>query len=321
MLLHLQHACEMLLKAALIQRRINIFDDSGRTFSMEKCANLAKQHCGVTDGEAGVMRAIDSLRNAEQHWIVFAAEDVLYVHVRGLVTAFDDVLKRFFEDELTAHLPARVLPISTQPPKDIAFLVDREFNKVGELLAPGRRARDEARGRIRTLLAMEAHTASEVAVSEKDIDRIESAIRSGKVLNQVFPRLATLDMTTSGDGINVRVHFTKKQGAPVKFVSGDDPEEAGAVRELDISKKFYLPAAKLARKLGLTGPKSVALRRHLGIDHDTECAHEFVFGKSRFLQFSDNALRRMKDALESVDMKAVWEAQRPRKSIGVPAAA
>lgn len=42
MLLHFQHACEMLLKAALVQQRVNIFDGSGRSFSLEKCANLAK---------------------------------------------------------------------------------------------------------------------------------------------------------------------------------------------------------------------------------------------------------------------------------------
>ena len=60
-LLHFQHACEMLLKAALIQKSVKIFDLSGRTFSLEKCANLAKQNCGITDGEAGLMRALPVL--------------------------------------------------------------------------------------------------------------------------------------------------------------------------------------------------------------------------------------------------------------------
>jgi hypothetical protein len=309
-LLHFQHCCEMLTKAALVQQRVNIFDASGRTFSLEKCANLAKQHCGITEGEAGLMRAVDSLRNAEQHWFLRIDEDVLYLHARGVVTAVDDILKRSFEDDLSRHLPARVLPVSTQPPSDIDFIVDREFRKIGELLAPGRRARDEARGRIRALLAMESHTTEEVAVSEKDITRIEKAIRAGKQVGQVFPRLGTLATTRGGDGINVTVHFTKKQGAPVRFVSGDDIEEAGAIRELDLSRKYYLPATKLAEKIGLTGPRSTALRRHLGIDTDKDCAHEFVFGKSRFLQFSDNAARKMKEAAEAEDMDAIWKAYR-----------
>jgi hypothetical protein len=315
-LLHFQHACEMLLKAALIQKRVNIFDGSGRTFSLEKCANLAKQQCGVTEGEAGLMRAIDSLRNAEQHWLLWTDEEVLYLHARGLVTTVDDILKRFFEDDLASHLPTRVLPVSTQAPKDIDFIVDREFRKIGELLAPGRRARDEARGRIRALLAMESHVVDEIAVSEKDITRIENAIRSGKATGQVFPRLGTLATTTSGDGINITVHFTKKQGAPVRFVSGDDTEEAGAIRELDLSKKYYLPAAKLAAKVGLTGPRSTALRQHLGIDGDKDSAHEFVFGQSRFLQFSDNAVRKMRDAIGSEDMNAIWDEYKKKRGFG-----
>ena len=32
--------------------------------------NLAKTHCKLTDGEAGVMRTTDSLRDAEQHWML-----------------------------------------------------------------------------------------------------------------------------------------------------------------------------------------------------------------------------------------------------------
>lgn len=93
-LLHLQHACEMLLKSALIQGRIGTFDKTGRSYGFERCVNLARMHCGLTDGEAGVMRAIDSLRDAEQHWILLTEEDVLYLHARGLVTAIDELLKR-----------------------------------------------------------------------------------------------------------------------------------------------------------------------------------------------------------------------------------
>ena len=319
-LLHLQHTCEMLLKGALIQKRVGIFDKAGRSYGFEKCVNLAKMHCGLTDGEAGVMRAIDSLRDAEQHWIIVTEEDVLYLHARGLVTAIDEVLKRVFDDDLTSHLPVRVLPISTEPPGE--FLVDREFCRIAELLAPGRRARDEARGRIRTLLAMESHVVDEVAVSEKDITRIENAIRTGKGPGDVFPRLSTLAAEVSGDGIQVKVHFTKKQGAPVRFVSGDDPEEAGAVRELDLGKKFHMRATELAKRSNLTPPKAAALRNHLGIDEDRQCTYTFEFGKTKIPCYSDNAARKMKDALGDVDMDSVWQAYRAKSGFGGrPAAA
>lgn len=301
----------MLIKASLIQSQAMIFDKSGRSFGFEKCVNLAKMHCGVTDGEAGVMRTVDSLRDAEQHWIVVLEEDMLYLHVRALVTVVDDILKRVFDDDLSSHLPVRVLPVSTEPPGDVDFLVDREFGKIGVLLMPGRRARGEARGRIRTLLAMESHVVDEVAVSEKDITRIERAIRTGKCADEVFPRLSTIATETTGEGIQVKVHFTKKQGAPVRFVSGDDPTEAGAVRELDLQKKFHMMPTDLARRLKLTPPKAAALRRHLRIDDDEQCVHTFVFKGSKFPCYSDNAARRMEQALGEVDMQAVWNANRP----------
>jgi hypothetical protein len=66
-------------------------------------------------------------------------------------------------------------------------LMDREYRHIAELLAPNKRARDEVRGRIRTLLAMEAHVSETVEVSERDIDRIEKAIKAGTQVDQVFP--------------------------------------------------------------------------------------------------------------------------------------
>lgn len=306
-LLHLQHACEMLLKGMLVQQRIEIFDPrTARSFGFERCLNLARNHCGLLDSEAGVMRAIDSLRDAAQHWILFVAEDILYLHARSLVTSFDELLKRNFEDDLVSHLPVRVLPVSTAPIRDLDLLVDREYEQIRQLLTPGRRARDEARGRIRTMLAMESHVVDKVEVSEKDIDRVEKAIRGHKPVEEVLPRLRTLATSVSGDGFEVRVHVTKKHGAPVRFVSGDDLEEAAAVREIDLHKKFHMQANDLAKVLGLTPPKASALRAHLGIDSDIQCTHSFEFKSQKIKCYSDNATRKMKEALSKISMEEVW---------------
>ena len=39
--MHLDHACELLLKAGLIQRGCDIRDASGHTWSFEQCVNKA----------------------------------------------------------------------------------------------------------------------------------------------------------------------------------------------------------------------------------------------------------------------------------------
>jgi len=87
------------------------------------------------------------------------------------VTLFDELLSEIFNETLADHLPSRMLPISTMPPGGIELLIDREFNAIKELLRPNRRHRSEARGKIRTLLAMEAHSGEDVEVSERDVRR------------------------------------------------------------------------------------------------------------------------------------------------------
>ena len=95
------------------------------------------------------------------------------------------------------------------------------------------------------------------------------------------------------------------------YIGGDDPADAAAVRELDLQKKFYLRAAQLAEKLGLTQPKAKVLRAHLGIDGDVSCRHVFEFGSTKIQCFSDNAFVRMREALYNLDIEELWRA-RPR---------
>lgn len=141
-----------------------------------------------------------------------------------------------------------------------------------------------------------------IDISEADIDRVEKAIRSGKLRAEVFPRLGSLDTQISGSGAAVSVRFTKKhaEGAPVRFIAADDPTEAGAVREVDLQKRFYLSATQLAKRLRLTINKSHALRQKLGVDKDPQCMHTFMFGRSKHAMFSDSAFTRMREALATM---------------------
>ncbi len=123
---------------------------------------------------------------------------------------FDAYLKRALDVDLSSRIPARVLPVSTKPPGDFDLLVDREYRLIAELLKPGKRKRDEARARIRALLAMEGLVADEVQISEKDINRIEKAVRAGSELGEVFPRLNTIASAVEGDGPAITVRFSKK---------------------------------------------------------------------------------------------------------------
>jgi hypothetical protein len=152
---------------------------------------------------------------------------------------------------------------------------------------------------------MEGHVTDDVRVSNKDVGRVERAIRSGLTRERVFPRLTALKTTVDGEGLSLKVHFTKVGGAPVQFKA--DPEaDAAAIREVDLQKKFHWGAQALAKKLGLSTPKAKILRDHLGIDEDEDCRHVFVFGRLRLQRFSDNALVKMQEALKTIDIDELW---------------
>lgn len=257
-LLHLQHACEMLLKAALRERGVNLFDRTegrvGRSIGFEKCVRLAREHVGLTDDELGTLRAVDNMRDDEQHWIAIVSEGLLYLHARACVTLFDEILVDVFDERLADHLPERVLPISTRPPADMDVLVNEQFEQAKQLLRPRQRRRAEARAMLRGLLALEGHADEDAIVNEHDVNRVERGLRDGKSLAQIFPRLSTLGAVVTGDGPTLTVHFTKKDGAPVSYIPADDPREAAAVRQVDLQRKYHMSPHELARRLDLTPP-------------------------------------------------------------------
>jgi hypothetical protein len=80
--------------------------------------------------------------------------------------------------------------------------------------------------------------------------------------------LIALAINITGEGPTLRVHFSKREGAPVRYVSGDDPEAAGAIREVDLQKKYHLSPTALAERLGLSPNKCKALREMLRLDND-----------------------------------------------------
>lgn len=312
----LHHSLEMLLKAALVQRGVTVFDRrTGQSLSFDKCLRLSSEHLQITTDEAGTLRAIDALRNEEQHWFAEVSEGLLYLHTRAGVTLFDELLHRALGERLANHLPHRVLPISAEPPRDLQLLIDEEFTAIKALLAPGRRRRPEARARIRALLAMEALNADEVRVSKRDVDRVQCGILEGKDRYVVFPRLNTVQSEVDGEGLEVRVRFTRRdgEGAPVRLIAADDPRAAAAIREVDLQRKYHRSAKELATALGLTAPMAVAVRRALEIDNDPSCRHVFSFGSQQHQRFSDNAFTRMRDALPGLDLEQVWQDFGPRR--------
>lgn len=314
-LLHLQHSFEMLLKAALDKNKVPVFDKrSERSITFEFSVRKAQETEGIklTDEEAGTLRVIDAWRDAAQHWYLVLDEALLYLHVRAAVTLFEELLSRVFSEPMADHVPARVLPISAEPPQDVQLLVDREYERVAQLLGPNKRGRGEAQARIRALLAMEAHNDADAGeVRQADVRRVEKAVRQGSPREQTFPKLATVASDISGEGLTVQVKLVKSGGLPMTYVSDSASSNAAGIRLVDLEKKFYMGAFDLADRAGITRNKAVALRRHLDLDaNDDVHSHRFVHGSQKLMRYSDNALRKMKTALEHYDIEQIWSAHR-----------
>jgi hypothetical protein len=311
-LLHLQHAGEMLIKAALVQRGQKIFDKSThKSKGFGRCLNISEEYLQCTKDEVGAFRTIDVLRDTEQHWFALVPEEILYLESRAFVTAFDTILHRTFAEHLSEHLPERVLPISTLPlPRDMSTLFSSKYEQVKILLRPGKRQRDEARGLIRTLLAMEAHVVDEVEVNETDVSRVEKAVKSNREWSVAFPRLAQIVTQFEGDGLAVVVRISKSEGAPVRLIAADDPAEVAAIREVDLQKRFRYSPTELAQKLNMKMHHVAALKAHLGIDTDQQCMHEFVFGSQKHKRYSDTAIERVRTAQTAVDVEEIYRESR-----------
>lgn len=318
-LLLLQHSFEMLLKAILVETGVKVFDrKTGRSIGFDAAVRQLQSSSEIklSDEEAGTLRAIDALRDDEQHWFNEVSEGILFLHARAGVSLFDELLHRGLGDRLAHYLPIRVLPISTEPQQDVVALVDREYTAIRELLQPGRRARDEARARIRTLLALEAHAQEDAKVSNTDVNRVEKGIREGKPRSTVFPQLGSVATHHDGEGPTYKVKFVKADDAmPVRFVGADEDVDAAAVREVDLLKKYHWTASKLADKLGLSGPRAAALRDHLGIDSDAKCTHHARHNSSKLTYYSDNALSRMRDAMKVQDLDEIWQFHRKGRGV------
>jgi hypothetical protein len=145
-LIFLQHAFEMLLKGAIYQRRGTIYETNHITYRYDKCLAIARDDLNiVTKDMTTGLTILDGFRDCATHHHLRLSEDSLYLQAQAAVTMFDEILQKAFADKLANHLPDRVLPVSTNPPKELILLLDYEFTKIQQLLAPGKRRQTEAK--------------------------------------------------------------------------------------------------------------------------------------------------------------------------------
>ena len=316
-LIQLDHAFEMLMKAAILHRGGRISERRAKeTIGFDACVRRSLSDGKIlylTEEQALVLQTINGLRDAAQHHLLEISEGQLYVHVQSGVTLFRDILKNVFDQELASHLPARVLPVSTSPPTDLATLFDSEIAAIKKLLRPGRRRRIEAMARLRPLAILDATIQGEKGQpSDADLKRIGGEVLDGKPWADVFKGASAVEITADGTGPGLSMRLSKKVGIPIRLVAEGTPgASVVAVKRVDELGFYNLGAKQLADKLGLTMAKAGAVVDHLGLRDDQECYKEIKIGKSRFKRYSQKALEAIRKALEKTTADEIWSMREP----------
>jgi hypothetical protein len=318
-LILLDHAFEMLLKAAILHKGGRIREHRAKQTIgfgavVRKCLTDTKVKC-LTDEQALALQAINTLRDAAQHHLLDLSEQHLYLQAQSGLTLFRDLYRAVFGKELSEVMPARVLPVSTTAPMDIAALFDAEVTEIKKLLQPKKRRLIDAKVKLRALAILEGAVGGEqIQPGEGDLNKLADAIKKGTTWDKVFPGVASLTLTASGAGPSLSLRITKKEGVPIQLVKEGTPGAAVvAVKRVDELSFYSLGRDQLAKHVGLTGPRTTALIRYTKIERDQDCFKEITIGSQKFKRYSQEALKRMKEAKQQVDMDKVWAEHGPGK--------
>ena len=269
----------------------------------------------LTDEQGLTLQTINGLRDAAQHYLVDMSEHQLYFYAQAGVTLFRDIHDDVFDKKLVLELPERVLPISTTAPKDLSALFDKEIEEIKGLLVPGTRRKMDAVAKTRSLAVLESAVNGDYEQpSDYELEKVCKRLAAGEVWPSVFPGVASINITTELDGPTLSLRLTKNEGTPVQLLKeGEGSGAVLAVRRVNELDFYSLGAAQLAKKVGLTAPKSRAVVDHLGLREDVDCFKEIKIGGVTHARYSPQAIPKMKDALAAESIDDIWAAYRARQ--------
>ncbi len=112
----LGHAFEMLLKAVIFQSRGTVREPGTEknSNSLGKCIAIARDdlHAILQDGNS-LLATIKQDRDMATHDMLEIGEQLFWVRLRSGISVFRQVLEDSLADDLSALMPAWVLPVST----------------------------------------------------------------------------------------------------------------------------------------------------------------------------------------------------------------
>ena len=318
-LIFLDHSFEMLLKSGIVHKggRIKERGKTNQTLGFSACVRKALSDGEIkflTEEQAITLQTLNGLRDAAQHYFLTIPEQQLYLHTQSGVTLFGDLFYLLFKQKLSEKLPERVLPVSTQPPKELSILVEDEIKIIKELTNERRRKRIEAQSRLRGLAIMEASIKGEkIQPSVGYLNKIINRINDKEAADSIFPGIFSLSLSVEGEGMPVHIRVSKKEGVPVQIVPEGTPDASVvAIRRVNELDFYSMGLKDLAPKVKLTTAKALAVIWKLKLQDDVDCFKEIRIGKQKHKRYSQKALEKILEELPSLDINDVWESYKNR---------
>jgi hypothetical protein len=317
-LILLDRAFELLLKAIILHkggriREAYAKETIGHEKCVRRCISQPKLKC-LSEEQGLTIQIINSLRDAAQHDIVELLEQELYMYSQAGVTLFRDLLRQEFGEELTAYMPERVLPVSTEPPRNLHAMVEADFKEIQTLLKPKSRRQIEAKSKLKSLAIVEASLDGiRSQPGEFELRKMVRDVKDGKSWQEIFPGVASLQLETTGTGINVDIRITKKEGEAVHLVPEGTPGATvlvvKRVNELDY---YSLGAKKISEKIGLSMYQLLAVVWYLKLQNSDDYFKVIKIGSQKHKRYSKKAYEKIIDALKDIEMEKVIERYKQR---------
>lgn len=315
-LMLLDHSFEMLLKASVLQRGVPIFEPGkAMTIGFQTCLDRACSNpkcLFLSLEEAQSLQAINTLRDAAQHYFLDISEEQLYFHVQSGVTLARDLLKKVFGLDLVAYLPRRVMPVSTVALSTIELLYDEKMEEIRKLLAPNKRRRQEALAALRPLIIFErAMRGEDGQPSENELNKIADQLRQSEDWRPVLPGVNLVEFVADGSGPAMALRIAKTEGIPIVIVPPEtDGAPAMALKRVDELSFYSMMTKEIAAELGLSMPMFLALAMHLKLQDDLDYFKVFSMGTQRHKRYSWKALERARTEMKRLsddEWDTIWD--------------
>jgi len=305
-LIDLHHACEMLLKASLIQQQLPEIDVStGHFRGFKDCLKSAlhdpEAHF-VSHADAKLLRALDASRGDAYHGLLEVDESELYLLVNTGVEVFGRMIEEVFGLPLHSFLESRVLPVSTSPLATPMVLLDRKGDQVRALLNAGERERAKAAVRSLAILEKAIGETEDAQITDEEVKLKLKEVEAAEHISDRFPQMSGLTIASAGKGAVIHLSVTGKKHVPIDAVQADGATAVVGVRELHPEDSHPHRTQDLVERTGLSRNRLLGVIAELGLKDDPDCCYfHGPRGSQKTPGYSEKAVHKIRQFAETYD--------------------